>query len=70
MIGMRGEGQQQGAMFSYVTMEQRIPADHPIRRIRGMVDESLRQMDRVCRRCTREVVGHRLPRNGFCERSC
>lgn len=45
MIGMRGEGQQQGAMFSYVTMEQRIPADHPIRRIRGMVDESLRQMD-------------------------
>lgn len=42
---MRGEGQQQGAMFSYVTMEQRIPADHPIRRIRAMVDEALQQMD-------------------------
>ena len=32
-------------MFSYVTMEQRIPADHPIRAIRVMVDEVLRQMD-------------------------
>lgn len=32
-------------MFSYVTMEQRIPADHPIRRIREMVDTALRQMD-------------------------
>jgi transposase len=34
-------------MFSYVTMEQRIPADHPIRAIRVMVDEALRRMDVV-----------------------
>ena len=32
-------------MFSYVTMEQRIPVGHPIRRIREMVDGALRQMD-------------------------
>ena len=32
-------------MFSYVTMEQRIPADHPIRGIRRMVDEAMRGMD-------------------------
>jgi transposase len=32
-------------MFSYVTMEQRIPADHPIRAIRVVVDEVLGQMD-------------------------
>lgn len=32
-------------MFSYVTMEQRIPVDHPIRRIRAMVDEALQQLD-------------------------
>lgn len=32
-------------MFSYVTMEQRIPADHPIRGIRSMVDEAMRGMD-------------------------
>lgn len=32
-------------MFSYVTMEERIPASHPIRLIRVMVDEALGQMD-------------------------
>lgn len=32
-------------MFSYVTMERRIPVDHPIRAIRAMADEALRQMD-------------------------
>lgn len=32
-------------MFSYVTMEQRIPAEHPIRRIRALVDEGLQRMD-------------------------
>ena len=32
-------------MFSYVTMEQRIAADHPIRAIRAMVDKALGQMD-------------------------
>jgi transposase len=42
---MRGDGQQQEAMFSYVTMEQRIPSDHPIRLIRSMVDEALGAMD-------------------------
>jgi transposase len=45
MKDMRGETKQQGAMFSYVTMEQRIPVDHPIRRIRGLVDQALSQMD-------------------------
>ena len=32
-------------MFSYVTMEQRIPAEHPLRRIRSMVDAALSGMD-------------------------
>jgi transposase len=44
---MRGEGQDQGAMFSYVTMEQRIPAAHPIRAIRAMADEAMRGLDAV-----------------------
>lgn len=44
---MRGESRQQEAMFSYVSMEQRIPGDHPIRAIRATVDAALRQMDRV-----------------------
>jgi len=42
---MRGDDKQQGMMFSYVTMEQRIPAAHPLRRIRSMVDAALSGMD-------------------------
>src|SRR5436305_4075992 len=37
-VRMRGDDQeQQGAMWSYVPMERRIPADHPLRRMRRMV---------------------------------
>jgi transposase len=42
---MRGEEEKQTAMYSYVTMAQRIPADHPVRSIRGMVDRALSRMD-------------------------
>lgn len=42
---MRGEDDQQSGMFSYVTMEQRIAADHPARAIRALVDRALQQMD-------------------------
>lgn len=38
---MRGNEQQQDAVFSYVSLEQRVPADHPLRAIRRMVDEAL-----------------------------
>jgi transposase len=39
---MRGDDLQQDAMFSYVSPEQRVPADHPLRPIRRMVDEVLK----------------------------
>src|SRR5271170_5726710 len=42
---MRGEDEQQTAMYSYVTLAQRIPADHPARQIRAMVDRALARMD-------------------------
>ena len=41
---MRGEDQQQSGMFSYVSLEERVPQDHPLRRIRKTVDEILRRM--------------------------
>jgi transposase len=41
---MRGDDQNQSGMFSYVSLEQRVPQDHPLRRIREMVDEILRAM--------------------------
>jgi len=42
---MRGDEQKQAAIFSYVTMEQRIPADHPARQIRALVDRAPERMD-------------------------
>ena len=33
-------------MFSYVSPEQRVPSDHPLRAIRALVDEVLRDMSR------------------------
>ena len=41
---MRGEDAKQEAMFSYVSPEQRVPADHPLRPIREMVDMILKEM--------------------------
>jgi|SRR5882762_2082878 len=38
---MRGEVDPQGAMFSYVSPEQRIPADHPLRSIKAYADQAL-----------------------------
>jgi transposase len=41
---MRGDDQQQSGMFSYVSVEERVPSDHPLRAIRRLVDEVLRGM--------------------------
>ena len=43
---MRGDDQQQFSVFSYVAPEDRVPADHPLRAIRKLVDEVLRAMSR------------------------
>ena len=41
---MRGPDAQQAAMFSYVSLEERIPDDHPLRAIRAMADRALRAL--------------------------
>ena len=41
---MRGEDTQQSELFSYGSLEERVPANHPLRPIRSMVDEALREM--------------------------
>jgi transposase len=46
MSGMRGDDRQPDAMFSYVSAEQRVPQDHPLRAIRALVDDVLRDMSR------------------------
>ena len=41
---MRGDDQLNGGMFSYISPEQRVPKDHPLRPIRTMVDAVLKEM--------------------------
>jgi hypothetical protein len=41
---MRGQDDQQLDVFSYVSPEQRVPRDHPLRPLRAMTDEALQQL--------------------------
>ena len=43
---MRGDEKQQGGMFSYVSMEERVPQDHPLRPIRRLVEQILATMSK------------------------
>jgi transposase len=43
---MRGEDQRAEGFFSYVRLEQRIAADHPLRAIRELVDAALAELSR------------------------
>ena len=43
---MRGDDPRNEAMFSYVTPEQRVPADHPLRPMLRMVDDALTSLSR------------------------
>jgi hypothetical protein len=38
---MRGDERVQDGMFSYVTLEQRVPREHPLREIRKLTDQVL-----------------------------
>ena len=38
---MRGADEQPGSMFSYVSLEERVPPDHPLRAIRRITDRAL-----------------------------
>ena len=41
---MRGDDREPAALFSYISTEARVPADHPLRAIRLLVDGILQQM--------------------------
>src|SRR5881392_2432787 len=41
---MRGDDQQQDGMFSYISPNKRVPQEHPLRRIRSIVDRVLDQL--------------------------
>jgi transposase len=43
---MRGMDERSGSLFSYVDIEARVPAKHPLRRIRELVNAALATLDR------------------------
>jgi transposase len=43
-MSMRGTDHQQADMYSYLSPEERVKADHPLRAIRGMADQALTNM--------------------------
>ena len=43
---MRGHDYQQSSMYSYLSPEQRVPADHPLRPIREITDRALKGLSR------------------------
>jgi transposase len=45
-VPMRGDDQQTGWMFSYVSPEERVPADHPLRAIRQMTEAIFTRLSR------------------------
>ena len=42
---MRGTDEASGSLFSYVDLEERIPAGHPLRKIRQIVNDALASLD-------------------------
>lgn len=41
---MRGADERSGSMFSYVSLEERVPQDHPLRAIRRITDRALERL--------------------------
>jgi len=57
---MRGDDNQQEGIFSYISPEKRVPADHPLRPIRAMLDEILKERQS----CTPTWAVRRLRQSG------
>jgi hypothetical protein len=43
---MRGADERTGSMFSYVSLEERVPPEHPLRTIRRITDRALERLSR------------------------
>ena len=44
LMGMRGDERLQDGMFSYISLEQRVPSEHPLRAVRKLTDTVLRSL--------------------------
>ena len=44
-VMMRGTDEASGSLFSYVDLDERVPAGHPLRKIRQIVNDALASLD-------------------------
>ena len=58
---MRGSDYRTDGLFSYVSPDARIPADHPLRAIRSMTDEALRTLSREFARVYSDIGRPSIP---------
>jgi hypothetical protein len=70
-VRTRGDDRdEQGAMWSYVPMEQRIPTDHPLRAMRCLVDGVLRDLSPRFTDLYSASVNHRSRPKRSCALNC
>src|SRR3954465_15203225 len=58
---MRGPDHQQSTMFSYLSPEQRVPADHPLRAVRQMADTVLAQLSQMFSKMYSDIGRRSIP---------
>jgi transposase len=58
---MRGDEVDQGAVFSYISAEKRVPADHPLRKVRQLVDAALEKLSKDFDRLYSDVGRPSIP---------
>ncbi len=58
---MRGPDHQQSAMFSYLSPEQRVPSDHPLRAVREMADTILTQLSQLFSKMYSDIGRRSIP---------
>ena len=66
---MRGSDVGSGSLFSYVDIEQQVPARHPLRVIKAIADDVLMALD-ASSGFTKAPAARRLRRNCYCEPRC
>jgi transposase len=63
---MRGPDIKQSAMFSYLSPEQRVPANHPLRKVREITDQVLKSLSSVFGRIYSRVGRRSIPPEQLC----